>query len=96
MARATICCYPRPSPHRDFVDPLIHDGYLDELAAAYVPAGIDRRDPRVSPHFADLRGLPPPTLIEVGSAEAMFGDATRFAARAGAADVAVTLKAGRT
>ena len=34
---------------KDAVDPLIHKGYLEELAAAYVPAGMDRKDPRVSP-----------------------------------------------
>ena len=76
---------------KDSVDPLIHEGYLHELAAAYVPAGIDRVDPRVSPLYADLAGLPP-TLIQVGSAETLLGDAARFAAAAGAAAVAVTLE----
>ncbi len=41
------------------VDPLIQKGYLEELANAYAPAGMDRRDPRLSPLFADLNGLPP-------------------------------------
>jgi epsilon-lactone hydrolase len=76
---------------KDAVDPLIHEGYLVELASAYVPAGIDRKDPRVSPLFADLRELPP-TLIQVGSAETLLDDAVRFAGAAGAADVAVTLE----
>jgi acetyl esterase/lipase len=76
---------------KDAVDPIIHKAYLAELADAYVPAGIDRKDPRVSPLFADLRGLPP-TLIQVGSAETLLADSTRFAAAAGAADVAVTLE----
>ncbi len=49
-------------------------------------AGMDRRDPRVSPLFSDLNGFPP-TLIQVGSAETLLADATRFAAAAGAADV---------
>jgi acetyl esterase/lipase len=52
---------------------------------------MDRTDPMVSPLFADLRGFPP-TLIQVGSAETLLADATRFAAAAGAADVAVTLE----
>jgi monoterpene epsilon-lactone hydrolase len=73
------------------VDPLIHKEYLEELAAAYVPPGMDRRDPRLSPLYADLKGLPP-TLIQVGSAETLLDDAVRFAAAAGAADVAVTLE----
>jgi epsilon-lactone hydrolase len=76
---------------KDAVDPLIHKDYLNELADAYLPAGIDRKDPRVSPLYADLRCFPP-TLIQVGSAETLLDDATRFAAVAGAADVPVTLE----
>jgi monoterpene epsilon-lactone hydrolase len=72
-------------------DPLIHKQYLNELADAYLPAEMDRKDPRVSPLYADLRGFPP-TLIQVGSAETLLDDATRFAAVAGAADVCVTLE----
>jgi epsilon-lactone hydrolase len=73
------------------VDPLIHKEYLNELADAYLPAGVDRKDPRVSPLYADLRNFPP-MLIQVGSNETLLDDATRLAARAGAADVAVTLE----
>jgi acetyl esterase/lipase len=76
---------------KDAVDPIIHKAYLAELADAYVPASMDRKDPQVSPLFADLRGLPP-TLIQVGSAETLLDDSTRLAAAAGAADVAVTLE----
>jgi epsilon-lactone hydrolase len=76
---------------KDTVDPLIHQAYLEELAAAYAPAPIDRRDPLISPLFADLRGFPP-VLIQVGSAETLLADAIRFAATAGAADVAATLE----
>lgn len=76
---------------RDAADPLIHRSYLDELAGAYVPASVDRREPAVSPLFGKLAGLPP-LLIQVGSAETLLDDATRLAAAAGAADVAVTLE----
>jgi monoterpene epsilon-lactone hydrolase len=31
------------------VDPLIQKGYLEELAKAFAPAGMDRKDPRLSP-----------------------------------------------
>jgi monoterpene epsilon-lactone hydrolase len=75
---------------KDAVDPLIHQGYLDELAVAYAGTA-DRSDPLISPLFADLRGLPP-ILVQVGSAETLLDDATRFAAAAGAADVPVTLE----
>jgi acetyl esterase/lipase len=73
------------------VDPLIHKEYLNELADAYLPAGIDRKDPRVSPLYADFRNFPP-TLIQIGSNETLLDDATRLTARAGEADVAVTLE----
>jgi monoterpene epsilon-lactone hydrolase len=78
---------------------------MDEKAAldpALTPAGLQRRaadyaggsDPataRISPIFADLTGLPP-LLIQAGSHEILLDDATRLAARAAAADVAVTLE----
>jgi acetyl esterase/lipase len=76
---------------KDAVDPIIHKGYLGELADAYAPAPLDRKDPLISPLFSDLRGFPP-TLVQVGSAETLLADATRFAAAAGAADVDVTLE----
>jgi len=76
---------------KEAVDPLMHKQYLEEVAEAYLPPGMDRKDPRVSPLYADLKGFAP-ILIQVGSAEALLDDATRFAAVAGAADVRVTLE----
>ncbi len=76
---------------KDAVDPIIHKGYLGELADAFVPVGIARDDPRISPLFSDLRAFPP-MLIQVGSHETLLDDATRFAAAAGATDVDVTLE----
>ena len=76
---------------KEAVDPIIHKQYLNALAEAYLPAGIDRKDPRVSPLYADLKDFPP-TLIQVGSAETLLDDAVRFAGAAGAADVLVTLE----
>src|SRR5437588_9075812 len=76
---------------KDAVDPIIHKEYLIELADAYLPAGMDRKDPRVSPLYSNLRSFPP-VLIQVGSAETLLDDATRFASAAGAADVPVTLE----
>jgi acetyl esterase/lipase len=75
---------------KDAIDPLIHKPYLEELALAY--AGVhDRRDPLISPLFAELKGFPP-VLVQVGSAETLLDDAVRFAAAASAADVAATLE----
>ena len=76
---------------KDTVDPLIHKAYLTELADAYTLAPIDRRDPLISPLFADFTGFPP-ILIQVGSAETLLADATRLAEAAGSADVGVTLE----
>jgi acetyl esterase/lipase len=76
---------------KEAVDPIIHKEYLNELADAYLPPGTDKKDPRVSPLYANLTGFPP-LLIQVGSAETLLDDATRFASAAGAADVRVTLE----
>ncbi|MCX5515044.1 alpha/beta hydrolase [Kaistia algarum] len=76
---------------RDAVDPLIHTAYLQELVDSYLPHGFDRRDPRVSPLFADLAGLSP-LLVQVGADETLLADSTRLVEAAGAAEVAVTLE----
>jgi acetyl esterase/lipase len=72
------------------VDPLIQLPYPAALATAYLH-GADPRNPFVSPIHADLRGLPP-MLIQVGSAETLLSDSIQLAARAGEADVRVTLQ----
>jgi acetyl esterase/lipase len=76
---------------KDAVDPIIHKAYLEELATAYVPPATSRKDPLISPLFADLAGFPP-MLIQVGSAETLLSDATRLAEAAGSADVDVHLE----
>jgi acetyl esterase/lipase len=55
----------------------------------YLPQG-DHRDPRWSPLFADLRGLPP-LLIHTGSAEMLHDEDLELARRAQAAGVRVEL-----
>ena len=39
-----------------------------------MPKRMDPKDPRLSPLYANLRGLPP-VLIQVGSAETLLDDA---------------------
>lgn len=71
-------------------DPLLSQGWLLRASAAFrgpVPAD----DPRVSPLFADLHGLPR-TLIQVGADEILLSDSQRFAERARAAGVEVDLQ----
>ncbi len=53
--------------------------------------GHDPADPRVSPLFANLIGLPP-LLLHVGERELLRDDSSSLAQRARAADVAVSLE----
>jgi hypothetical protein len=39
---------------KDRVNPIIHGGYLHELADAYLPSSMDRKDPRVSSNDAQI------------------------------------------
>ena len=71
------------------VDPIVQRDRLQRMADAY----LDSRPattPLASPLYADLAGLPP-LLVQVGTAETLLDDATRFAERARAAGVAVDL-----
>jgi monoterpene epsilon-lactone hydrolase len=72
-------------------DPNVTAAAIRTRAADYLTGtGIDPADPRVSPIFADLTGLPP-LLIQAGSNEVLLDDATRLATRAAADDVPVIL-----
>ncbi|MEU1292866.1 alpha/beta hydrolase [Streptomyces sp. NPDC005840] len=71
-------------------DPVFDADFLVPVRAAYL-GDHDPRAPFASPFFARLDGLPP-LLIQVGSNEVMLDDAVRFAGRAGAAAVDVTLE----
>jgi len=72
------------------LDPALTPDGLRRRVSDYVGAS-DPADGLLSPIFADLTGLPP-LLVQVGSHEILLDDATRLAARAAAADVAVTLQ----
>ncbi|MBF8292113.1 MAG: putative esterase [Steroidobacteraceae bacterium] len=63
----------------DGQDPLFRASSVNGLVQ-YYGAGIDPRDPRLSPLFGDLAGLPP-ALLMVGSSELLLDDSVRFAAR---------------
>jgi acetyl esterase/lipase len=71
-------------------DPMVTRPGLQRMADWYM-AGADPKDPLVSPLFADPAGLPP-LLIHVGEVETLRDDAIRFAERATAAGVDVTLE----
>jgi monoterpene epsilon-lactone hydrolase len=72
------------------VDPALTPEGLRCRASDYASAA-DPATGVVSPLFADLRGLSP-LLIQAGSHEILLDDATRLAAVAASADVAVTLE----
>lgn len=72
------------------IDPMLNLELMNLMAANY----IDDRDaghPLISPLFADMQRIPP-LLIQVGSDEMLLDDASRMAAKAERAGVAVTLK----
>jgi acetyl esterase/lipase len=69
-------------------DPMFVPAQVEKAAALYV-GSADAKDPKVSPVYADLRGLPP-LLVQVGGDEILLDDSTRLAA--GASEGNVTLK----
>ncbi len=75
---------------KEELDPMIRKEWLLRCAADYLRDG-DRRNPRASPLYADLPGLPP-ILIQVGENETLLDDAARLAERAKAAGIDVTLE----
>jgi acetyl esterase/lipase len=72
------------------VDPMVQRAPLQRLAAAYL-GSAPPRSPLASPLFAELDGLPP-LLVQVGDAETLLDDSTRFVERARAAGVEATLE----
>ncbi len=64
---------------------------MSVVCSKYYVGENDPSDPWISPLYGDLHGLPP-LLINVGEYEIMLDDSTRFAAKAQAAGVEVTLQ----
>ena len=78
---------------RAAIDPMIRlDASLFQaMGALYTQGRADPLSPLVSPLNGDLAGLPP-LLMQVGDAEVLLDDSTRFAAKAKAAGVDATLE----
>ena len=72
-------------------DPIHQRPMILAMARNYLGADGDARDPRASPLFAELHGLPP-MLIQVGDRETVLSDSTAFAEKARAAGVDVELE----
>lgn len=66
---------------------------MSEVCSQYYAGEHDRKLPYISPLYGDLQGLPP-LLIQVGEFETLLDDSTRFAAKAEAAGVDVSLQVG--
>jgi monoterpene epsilon-lactone hydrolase len=71
-------------------DPLLTSEALQAAARMYL-GGADSRDPRASPLFGNLSGLPP-LLIQVGTDERLLDDARQYAERAASAGSPVRLE----
>jgi len=69
------------------MDPLVTRDTISGMARLYV-GDNDPRTPLASPIYADLSGLPP-LLVQVGTAETLYDDATRLVEKAKAAGVPV-------
>jgi acetyl esterase/lipase len=66
---------------------------MSAVCSRYYAGEHDPGLPYISPLYGDLHGLPP-LLIQVGEYETLLDDSTRFAAKAQAAGVEVTLIVG--
>ncbi|MEM8576422.1 MAG: alpha/beta hydrolase [Pseudomonadota bacterium] len=71
-------------------DVLLDARAADRVSAMYLPNGSDPQDPRVSPLFADFRGMPP-VWLTVGDTEILLDDSRRIAAKMRADGGQVTL-----
>jgi monoterpene epsilon-lactone hydrolase len=87
-----LTCSGASMTEREDRDPLFTLAFQQRVAAGYAGAA-DLADPRVSPLFARLDGLPP-LLVQVGSEEVLYSDAERLVEAARAAGVEATLDVG--
>jgi len=72
-------------------DPIHQRTMILATARHYLGEQNEASHPLASPLFGDLAGLPP-LLLQVGDRETVLGDSTRFAKKARAAGVEVTLE----
>lgn len=79
--------------YRTKADVCISPPGMSAVCSKYYYGDNDPTHPWISPLYGDLHGLPP-LYINVGSYEGMLDDSTRFAAKAKAAGVDVTLTVG--
>ena len=73
------------------LDPIHQHAMIVVVARNYLGPDVDPRDPRASPLFADLDGLPS-LLMQVGGRETVLDDTRDFARKAEQSGCAVTLE----
>lgn len=73
-------------------DPVLTGPYLDRFANNYA-GEADPKLPTISPLFADFTGIPTALLVQVGSEEVLYDDATRLVDAARAAGLVAELDA---
>lgn len=73
------------------LDPIHQRAMIVAVARNYLGPDVDPRDPRASPLFADLDGLPS-LLMQVGGRETVLDDTRDFARKAEQSGCAVTLE----
>lgn len=65
---------------------------IEKFAGAFIPEGVDRRDPDVSPLYADLAKMPP-ALFTIGTRDALLDDSlfmhSRWIAAGNRAELAI-------
>lgn len=85
-----LTCSGESFQSRAALDPWLSPSLFEPHVRRYA-GETDRKDPRISPLFADLRGLPP-ILVQVGDHEVLLSDSVRYVARAREAGVDATLE----
>ena len=78
------------APVRAERDPMIDMDRMPEAVDWYCP-NQDKKNPLISPLFADLTGFPP-LFVQVGTEEVLFDDSTRLVENAKKANVEVELQ----
>ncbi len=68
-----------PSVEENADAPVLTRANILAFQRHYLPDGADRRDPMLSPLFADLRGLPP-ALVQTADLDPLRDDGLRYAA----------------
>jgi acetyl esterase/lipase len=83
-----LACSSESILSRAAMEPVLAPHLMRPTVDAYL-RGSDPCDPRASPLYGNLRGLPP-LFMQVGDSEILLDDTRRFAAKAKAAGVDVT------